>query len=99
MDEHLPPIARHEAQDRIGRLTLGTAHDLGAALAEEGADGEPIVVRTGGPHRTADGLLALIDAALADDAALAEEHRGDTAGRAADPATPDFDSQDTAPPS
>jgi hypothetical protein len=99
MDEHPPPIARHEAQDRIGRLTLGTAHDLGAALAEGGTDGEPIVVRTGGPHRTLDGLLGLIDAALADDSALAEEDRGDTAHRATDPAAPDIDDQDTAPPS
>ena len=99
MDEHPPPIARHEAQDRIGRLTLGTAHDLGAALAEGGEDGEPIVVRTGGPHRTVDGLLALIDAALADDAAPAEEDRGDTAGRPTDPATPDPTSWDNAPPS
>jgi hypothetical protein len=92
MDEHPPPIARHEAQDRIGRLTLGTAHDLGAALAEGGADGEPIVLRTGGPHRTVDGLLALIDAALADDAAPAKEDRGDTADRVTEPAVPDIDS-------
>jgi len=91
MDEHPPPIARHEAQDRIGRLTLGTAHDLGAALAEGGADGEPIVVRIGGPHRTVGGLLTLIDAALADDAAPAEEDRDDTAGRATDPAVHDLD--------
>ena len=99
MSEPPPPIPLHEATDRIGRISLGTAHDLGAALAEGGADGEPIVVRTGGPHRTVDGLLALIDAALADDAALAEEDRGVTAGRAADPAAPDIDPQDTAPPS
>ena len=86
MDEHPPPIARHEAQDRIGRLTLGTAHDLGAALAEGGADGEPIVLRTGGPHRTVDGLLALIDASSA------KEDRSDTADRVTEPAVPDIDS-------
>jgi hypothetical protein len=98
MSEPPPAIALHEATDRIGKISLGTAHDLGVALAEGGADGEPIVVRTGGPHRTVDGLLALIDAALADDAGLAEEDRRDTADRATDPAA-DLDSQDTAPPS
>ena len=98
MDEHPPPIARHEAQDRIGRLTLGTAHDLGVALAESGStENEPVLVRTGGPHRTLDGLLGLIDAALADDAAPAEQDRGDRTGGATDPAAPDIDSQDTAP--
>ena len=80
MSEPPPPIALHEATDRIGRISLRAAHDLGAALAEEGADSEPIVVRTGGPHRTVDGLLSLIDAALADDAALAEETRAPTNG-------------------
>jgi len=98
MSEQPPPIPLHEATDRIGRISLRTAHDLGAALAEGGADGEPIVVRTGGPHRTVDGLRALIDAALADDAALVEKDQGDTAGRATDPAARDIDSQDTAPP-
>jgi hypothetical protein len=68
MSEPPPPVARHEATDRIGRISLSTAHDLGAALAGSSAsDGEPIVMRTGGPHRTVDGLLALIDAALTDE--------------------------------
>jgi hypothetical protein len=89
MDEQPPPIARHEAQDRIGRLTLGTAHDLGVALAESGStEGEPVVVRTGGPHRTLDGLVALIDEALADDAAAADEGRGNAADRAPRPPSP-----------
>jgi hypothetical protein len=82
MDEHPPPIARHEAADRIGRITLGAAHDLGVALAESGStESEPVVVRTGGPHRTLDGLVALIDEALAEDAASADEDRRGTADR------------------
>ena len=92
MSEPPPPVARHEATDRIGRISLSTAHDLGAALAGSSAtDGEPIVMRTGGPHRTVDGLLALIDAALTD------EDGGETAGRTPDPRARDIDSQDTAP--
>jgi hypothetical protein len=66
-DEHLP-IERHEAVDRFGKATLRTAHDLTAALAEEdGGPPEPVVLRTDGPHRSLDGLAALIDAALADE--------------------------------
>jgi predicted aconitase len=68
MSETPPRIERHEAADRFGRISMRTAHDLGAALTESGsADGEPIVVRRGGPHRSLDGLAALIDAALADE--------------------------------
>ena len=61
-----PTIEQHEAVDRFGKAALRTAHDLGAALAETGhaEPGEPVVVRTGGPHRSLDGLAALIDAAL-----------------------------------
>lgn len=63
----LPPrIERHEAADRFGKTALRTADRLTAALAESGADEEPILLRTDGPHRTLDGLAALIDAALAD---------------------------------
>jgi hypothetical protein len=92
MSEPPLPVARHEATDRIGRISLSTAHDLGAALAGSSAtDGEPIVMRTGGPHRTVDGLLALIDAALAD------EDGGGTAGQTPHPGARDIDSQDTAP--
>jgi hypothetical protein len=40
-----------------------------------------VVVRTGGPHRTIDGLAALIDTALEDEAADAEGPPPD-AGRA-----------------
>lgn len=93
MDEHAPPIPRHEAQDRIGRLTLGTAHDLGAALGESGStDVDPVLVRSGGPHRTLDGLVSFIDEALADDAASAGEERGGTAVRAPRPPSPEADS-------
>ena len=62
-----PRIERHEAVDRFGKAALRTAHDLTAALAEnDRADEEPIVVRTDGPHRSIDGLMALIDEALDD---------------------------------
>jgi len=89
MDES-PPIARHEATDRIGKIALRTAHDLGAALAESGSTaGEPVLVRTDGPHRTVDGLVALIDAALA------EEDPGGAAGRTSHPTARDVDSRDT----
>ena len=68
MSEPPPRIERHEATDRFGMISMRTAHDLGAALTESGSvDGEPIVVRRGGPHRSLDGLAALIDAALADE--------------------------------
>jgi hypothetical protein len=68
MSELPPRIERHEATDRIGAISMRTAHDLGAALSESGApDGEPIVVRRGGPHRSLDGLAELIDAVLADE--------------------------------
>jgi hypothetical protein len=103
MDEHPPPmhpppIARHEAQDRIGRLTLGTVHDLGLALAESGStEGEPVVVRTGGPHRTLDGLVALIDEALADDAASADRDRGGAADGGPRPPSPDVDPREPPP--
>jgi hypothetical protein len=67
MSEPPPRVERHEATDRFGKISLLTAHELGTALAEsDSADGEPIVVRTGGPHRTVSGLAALIDAALAE---------------------------------
>jgi len=90
MDEHPPPIARHEAQDRIGRVTLGTAHRLGVALGESGStDGDPIVLRTDGPHLTLDGLVSLIDEALADDAASAAEDRGSPADQGSRPPSPD----------
>jgi hypothetical protein len=90
MDEHPPPIARHEAQDRIGRLTLRTAHDLGEALAESGStEVDPVVVRTDGPHLTLDGLVTLIDEALADNTASAAEDRGSTAHQGSRPPFPD----------
>jgi hypothetical protein len=85
-----PPIERHEAADRFGKTALRTAHRLTAALAESGADEEPILVRTDGPHRTLDGLAALIDAALADNGAQ---------GTAAKGSTGDADGDDAAAPS
>jgi len=87
----LPPrIERHEATDRFGKIALGTAHRLTTAMAESGADGEPILVRTDGPHRTLDGLAALIDDALAED----DVHRA-----AAENSTRNADGEDAAAPS
>ena len=82
-DPRPPTVEQHEAVDRFGKAALRTAHDLGAALAETGhaEPGEPVVVRTGGPHRTIDGLAALIDEVLADEAADAGGPAPD-AGRA-----------------
>jgi hypothetical protein len=75
----LPPrIERHEAADRFGKIALHTAHRLTAAMAESGADEEPILVRTDGPHRTLAGLAALIDAALADDEVRGQAAKGPT---------------------
>lgn len=69
MDDDAPPrIARHEAVDRFGTVSLRTAHDLTVALAaNDDADEEPVVRRAGGPHRSIDGLAALLDAALAEE--------------------------------
>ena len=90
MSDLPPPIERHEAADRFGKTALRTAHRLTAAMAESGADEEPILVRTKGPHRTLDGLAALIDAALADD---------EGQGAAAEHSTGDADGKDAAAPS
>ncbi|HEX2075934.1 MAG TPA: hypothetical protein VHF92_19320 [Geodermatophilus sp.] len=81
-DDLPPPVERHAAQDRVGKRALRTAHDLGAALADDGADAEPVVLRTDGPHVSFAGLAALIDEALAEDAAARR------AGRPADAAEP-----------
>jgi hypothetical protein len=67
MSEQPPRIERHEAFDRFGKTALRTAHDLTAGLIEAGSADEPIVLRTDGPHRSIDGLAALIDAALAEE--------------------------------
>jgi hypothetical protein len=90
MSDLPPPIERHEAADRFGKIALGTAHRLTAAMAESGACEEPILVRTDGPHRTLDGLAALIDAALADD---------EVPGAAAEGSTRGADGKDAAAPS
>jgi hypothetical protein len=90
MSDLPPPIERHEAADRFGKTALRTAHRLTVAMAESGGDEEPILVRTDGPHRTLDGLAALIDAALADD---------EVQGTAAKASTRDDDGEDAAAPS
>jgi hypothetical protein len=86
-DEHLP-VESHEAYDRFGKAALRTAHGLGEALSEQdGGPVEPVVLRTDGPHRSLDGLMALIDEALIDEALIDEtltdgagdEARGDDA--------------------
>jgi hypothetical protein len=70
MDDVPPRIDKHEAADRFGKTTLRTAHDLTAALADgDDVVAEPIVLRRGGPHRSIDGLMALLDDALADESA------------------------------
>lgn len=90
MSDLPPPIERHEAADRFGKAATRTAHRLTVAMSESGLDEEPILVRTGGPHRTLDGLAALIDAALADN----EFQR-----RAAKASTTDDDGEGAAAPS
>jgi hypothetical protein len=72
MTDEPPRVPSHEARDRFGKAALRLVHDLGEAGAVE----EPVVLRTNGPHRSLDGLAALIDTALAD-----EEPRGDPASR------------------
>lgn len=69
MDDDAPPrIAQHEAADRFGKTALRTVHELTVALAaNDDADEEPVVRRTGGPHRSIDRLAALLDAALAEE--------------------------------
>lgn len=76
MTDPPPRIERHEATDRFGKAALHTAHDLGKALADD----DPVVVRTDGPHRTLDGLAALIDAALIDTALAEDAPAADGAG-------------------
>jgi hypothetical protein len=88
MPDEPPRIPQHEAWDRAGKKALRTAHDLGAALAEEGAAPEPVVVRTGGPHRSIDGLAALIDAALADDEAARTGEGGRAPSPSSEPGAP-----------
>lgn len=88
MSDTPPPIERHAATERFGKAALRTAHRLSVAMAESGSAGEePILVRAGGPHRTLDGVAALIDAALADEGAGAEGARKvDPVGLEAGPA-------------
>jgi hypothetical protein len=74
MTDPPPRIERHEATDRFGAAALRAAHDLGKALPDP--DPDPVVVRTGGPHRSLAGLAALIDAALAEDGPAADDDAG-----------------------
>ena len=68
MDDPPPRIPTHEAVDRFGKASLRTVHELTVALAaNDDADEEPVVRRTGGSHRSIDGLAALLDAALAEE--------------------------------
>jgi len=69
MSDQPPRVERHEAADRFGKTSLQTAHDLTSALVEAGLadEEEPVVVRRGGPHRSIDGLAALIDETLAEE--------------------------------
>ena len=80
MSDQPPRIEKHEAVDRFGKTSLRTAHDLTTALVEAGlaTEDEPVVVRTDGPHRSIDGLAALIDAALAEEPAPGGEDRPPT---------------------
>ncbi|MGY1643889.1 hypothetical protein ACI782_22500 [Geodermatophilus sp. SYSU D00703] len=68
MTDAPPPHERHEATDRFGKAALRAAHRLTEALDddEDGVPG-PVVVRRNGPHRSLDGLAALLDEALQDD--------------------------------
>ncbi|MGY1624699.1 hypothetical protein ACI789_21045 [Geodermatophilus sp. SYSU D00965] len=93
MTDDPPPIERHEAADRFGKAALRAAHRLTEAMGTEGMgtegmdtegrdddeDGvpDPIVVRRTGPHRSIDGLAALLDEALAEP----DEGGPDAAGR------------------
>ncbi|MET0765412.1 MAG: hypothetical protein ABWY29_11135 [Blastococcus sp.] len=67
MSEQPPPIEKHAAADRFGKQALRAAHDINAALADDDAAAEPIVVRRNGPHRSIHGLQTLIDEALDDE--------------------------------
>ncbi|NEM04652.1 hypothetical protein [Geodermatophilus normandii] len=74
MTEGLPRVERHEAADRAGKAALRAAHDLTEALSEDGDDvPEPVVLRRGGPHRSLDGLAALLDQALEENEALRDD--------------------------
>lgn len=96
MAEEEPPIERHEATDRIGKITLRTAHDLGVALNEsDPSEVEPIVVRPGERHATVAGLMALIDEALADHAGSADDAGSGNDAGAGNPEPTDEDPDST----
>ncbi|MFC5993688.1 hypothetical protein ACFQE5_05605 [Pseudonocardia hispaniensis] len=65
---------KHQARDRFGKEALQTAHGITEALAEAGVDDDGVVVlRTDGKRHSFAGLEKLIDDALAEEAAAAEE--------------------------
>ncbi|MBB3085714.1 hypothetical protein [Geodermatophilus sabuli] len=81
MTDDLPPIERHQATDRFGKEALRAAHRLTEALAEvEDAAPEPVLFRRNGPHRSLDGLAALLDEAL-EEPDPGERSTGDREGR------------------
>ena len=69
-----PPVhPKHLARDRFGKDALLAAHGITEALAEAGVDDDGVVVlRTDGRRHNLAELEALIDDALADDAAAGE---------------------------
>jgi hypothetical protein len=71
----LPPVhPKHLARDRFGKEALLAAHDITEALAEAGVDDDGVVVlRTDGRRHSLAELEALIDDALAEDAAAGED--------------------------
>jgi hypothetical protein len=80
MADEPPPIERHEAADRFGKEAIRAVHRLTEAMdVDEDGVPEPVVVRRNGPHRSLDGLAALLDEALAeeDEAADAAARRGE----------------------
>jgi hypothetical protein len=83
----LPPFERHEATDRFGKAALRAAHGLTEALDDDEDDvPEPVVVHRNGPHRSLDGLAALLDEALEENEVLEENEecprpRGDASDR------------------
>lgn len=59
---------KHQARDRLGTVSIQTAHRITRVLAETGADDDGVVVlRTDGPRPKLSDLEKLIDDALNDE--------------------------------
>ena len=72
-----PVHPKHLAYDRFGKEALHAAHGITRALAEAGVDDDGVVVlRTDGKRHSFVELEALIDGALAEDAAAEEGPAG-----------------------